>query len=85
MFFMSNQRGFYMISIWWFERTIFLAHISFNSFILFSCHYVILNSYVSIKRNKGRNFLGGPVIGNSFCNAGDMRSIPDQRTKILHA
>ena len=30
------------------------------------------------------DFLGGPVVKNPFCNAGDTGSIPGQRTKILH-
>ena len=32
-----------------------------------------------------RDFPGGPVIMNSPCNARDMGSIPDQKTKIPHA
>ena len=31
------------------------------------------------------DFLGGPVVKNLPCNAGDKSSIPDQGTKIPHA
>ena len=32
-----------------------------------------------------RNFPGGPVVRNPPCNAGDMGSIPGQRTEVPHA
>ena len=31
------------------------------------------------------DLLGGPVVKNSPCNAGDMNSIPGQGTKVSHA
>ena len=32
-----------------------------------------------------RNFPGGPVVRNPPCNAGDMGSIPGQRTEVPYA
>ena len=40
---------------------------------------------MEIKNDQGWDFPGGPVVKNPPCNAGDMGSIPGQRTKIPHA
>ena len=37
------------------------------------------------KNNEDRDFPGGPVVENPPSNAGDVGSIPGQRTKIPHA
>ena len=47
---------------------------------------------VQLNKRRGRpyqrcwsDFLGGPVVTNLPCNAGDAGSIPGQETRILHA
>ena len=37
------------------------------------------------KKNKPRDFSGGPAVRTLLFNAGDMGSIPSQGAKILHA
>ena len=44
-----------------------------------------MNSFCTFRHIILRDFAAGPVVKNPPSNAGDMGSVPDQGTKILHA
>ena len=58
-----------------------------NHYIVYLWHIILYISYTSIKKKKRereRDFPGGPMVKKPPSNAGDVGSIPGQGTKIPH-
>ena len=46
---------------------------------------ITMTPATALKLQQQGDFCGGPMVKNMPCNAGDVGTIPCQRTKILHA